>query len=517
MPIIRTRTEIDTLLGGPTPAERRLLAACEAGEICVVGDGELPPEDTDPTREIRADVLRYLILGGCENCRVQGQGVCVAGAHITGRLDLSYQIARGTTDLMSCRFENGIEARRAKLADLHLDRSHVQTLNAERAEVTGDVFLNGIFSIGEIKLFSAIIGGQLACNDARFSNEGGVALNAEGATVGAGVFLRDAEITGEVNLAGSTIGGQLSCEGANLSNESGLALNAQSATIREGLIWQRETACQSGTLILTSAKITDIVDNLSCWPNDGRMRLHGLTYKRIHGNLDVAARLLWLKSGSYNKEGAFTPQPYTQLAKVYRTMGRGGDARRVLCARERLEHRDLRRRKRVTPDGSVSVGFLSLWRDLCHPARLLWSLILRATIGYGFAPYRALWWLGGIWLLATLLAHLAWTDGDFAPNSDVLQTSAAWLAVADGPNPAETWSTTAPGRDWETFNAIAYAADLVIPIIDLNQTDTWTPSTNRGLWGQRLWRYGFLLNLAGWIITALGAAALTGIVQKERD
>ncbi|MEL7183173.1 MAG: hypothetical protein AAFY65_17155 [Pseudomonadota bacterium] len=43
------------------------------------------------------------------------------------------------------------------------------------------------------------------------------------------------------------------------------------------------------------------------------------------------------------------------------------------------------------------------------------------------------------------------------------------------------------------------------------------PSPARGIWGERLWRYGFLLNIAGWLITALGAAALTGIIQKERE
>lgn len=469
MPIIRTRAEIDDLLGGPTPAEKLLLAACEAGEVCDVGDGELPPYGPPaPDRIIRADVLRYLILGGCENCRVQGQGVRVLGAHITGTLDLSYQTACGVTLLADTRFESGINVMQANLAGLNLTGSHILSLNAQGVEVKGDVALNKIIS------------------------------------------------TGEIGLSGAIIGGQLACEGATFSNKGGFALDAEATTIREGLIWRENTACSTGIVNFTAAKIANIVDDLSCWPDDGRLRLNGLAYDRLHGDHDVSARLRWVKSGSYFRD-TFTPQPYTQLAKVYRTMGRDGDARRVLRARERLEQKDRQRRWRDVPDGLWKVGFNYLGRQWSEPLLRLWSHFLRATIGYGFAPYRALWWLGGIWLLATLLAHLAWTDGDFAPNSDVLQTSAAWLALADGPNPAETWSTTAPGRDWETFNPYAYAADLVIPIIDLNQTDTWTPSTNRGPWGQRLWRYGFLLNLAGWIITALGVAALTGIVQKERD
>jgi hypothetical protein len=55
----------------------------------------------------------------------------------------------------------------------------------------------------------------------------------------------------------------------------------------------------------------------------------------------------------------------------------------------------------------------------------------------------------------------------------------------------------------------------VIPLIDLGQTDAWAPSTNRGVWGERLWRYGFFLHILGWFITALGAAAVTGIIRRD--
>ena len=55
----------------------------------------------------------------------------------------------------------------------------------------------------------------------------------------------------------------------------------------------------------------------------------------------------------------------------------------------------------------------------------------------------------------------------------------------------------------------------MIPIINLGQTDTWGPSTERGDWGRRLWRYGFFLQIAGWIVTALGAAAITGIIRRD--
>ncbi len=175
------------------------------------------------------------------------------------------------------------------------------------------------------------------------------------------------------------------------------------------------------------------------------------------------------------------------------------------------------RRKLAEPRGTGRDAALWAFRHIWHPFRILWDWLLRFSIGYGFAPHRALGWLAGIWLIATFLAHFAWQAGDFAPNSDVIQISAEWQTLAElDRNPAQAWSRFyAPGEDWETFNAFAYAADLVIPIIDLNQTDAWTPSTNRGPWGRRLWRYGFFLNIAGWLITALGAAAITGIIRRD--
>lgn len=59
----RVWSEIEAL--GLNDAERMLVAACKAGEVCVLGFER--PEGPDPEREVRAEVLRYLILGGCKH------------------------------------------------------------------------------------------------------------------------------------------------------------------------------------------------------------------------------------------------------------------------------------------------------------------------------------------------------------------------------------------------------------------------------------------------------------------
>ncbi|MFV1593971.1 hypothetical protein VWZ88_15560 [Phaeobacter sp. JH20_36] len=55
----------------------------------------------------------------------------------------------------------------------------------------------------------------------------------------------------------------------------------------------------------------------------------------------------------------------------------------------------------------------------------------------------------------------------------------------------------------------------MVPIIDFGQTEAWAPSTTRGPAGVILWWARWAFTLAGWIVTALGAAALTGIIRRE--
>jgi hypothetical protein len=126
-------------------------------------------------------------------------------------------------------------------------------------------------------------------------------------------------------------------------------------------------------------------------------------------------------------------------------------------------------------------------------------------------------------IAATNLAHLAWQEGSFAPNSDVILTSPHWTQIA-GPdcpdgcadNPAAAWSAkNAPGMDWDSFNALAYAADLVVPLIDLGQTRAWAPSKDRGPLGWLMWWRRWVFIIAGWVVASLGLAAVTGFVQKN--
>ena len=83
-------------------------------------------------------------------------------------------------------------------------------------------------------------------------------------------------------------------------------------------------------------------------------------------------------------------------------------------------------------------------------------------------------------------------------------------------NPAAAWSSFGQdGLDWDTFNPFGYGLDLVVPILTLGQTDAWAPSKDRGPMGKLLWWGRWVLISFGWIVSALGAAAITGIIQRK--
>ena len=513
---IRTYDEI----GETTAAEAALIDACRKGEHCELGDGMRPDEGyAGDDRRIRAELLRYLLLGGCEECSAE-DGVTLVGAVISGTLDLRFRDTGCQITLINCRFENAPILLQTRCKALILPGSATPGLMAQGIKVEGNVFLrNGFHARGEVSLSGATIGELLACEGGRFENETGLALNAQGVDVKGDVLLKNGfHASGQVRLAGATIGGQLVCEDGRFENETGDALNAQKATVGGEFIW-RNVKVAAGTLHLPGLHAGTLVDDLKSWPEAGRCYLDGFTYDRIAGApTDAATRLEWLARVD-QFAGEFFPQPYVQLARVLREMGHEADARRVLLEKENRLRRHVRQRARVEPDGTTRAGWLSLWADTKNIFRRLRDTALKYTVGYGHAPGRSAVILVVLFAIASSLAQAAWNEGSFAPNSGPILVSEGWQSHATNPqlaNPAAAWSAKgAPGQDWESFNAISYGADVVIPIIDFAQTSAWAPSTARGPWGRNLWWARWVLGALGWIVSALGAAAVTGIIKRE--
>ena len=274
---IRYWADIEKLkaAGELSPTEQKLIDHCKAGTLCALGDGTRPDVAT-PDTTISADLLRYLILGGCEECKVDELGVRLQGGYIDGLLDLSFAKAKGQTYLANCHFCHKIEAEKARFQRLQLSGSKVPGLNAQSAKVQGGLFLNHRFqATGIVSLAGAKVGGQLECSRGEFDGgeiplahgckARGVSLNAQNVSVTGHVFLNgNFRATGTVRLAGAKIGGQLDCSGGQFdggettypdgSKASGEALNVDSAEVTGGVFLNGNFRAK-GMVRLAGAKI----------------------------------------------------------------------------------------------------------------------------------------------------------------------------------------------------------------------------------------------------------------------
>lgn len=348
------------------PQEEELLEKAEAGEALVLGDGELPSEGND-TRSIRAGIIRYLMLGGCDGLRCHEKGVQISGAWVSDRLDLDNCDSVRALDLKNCRFTKVVALMGANLRAICLDGSHCIGIEADGLQLQADLNLRqGFQTKGKVRLPGAEIGGNLDCDAATFDETGGVALFADGLKVGGDIFLSDKfNSSGEVSFFGAEIGGNFECIDSTFRNMQGVALNASHTKVVGDFIWTEGTE-SVGSVNLERATCGRLVDDWSDWPKvKNSLELDGFTYKAIRGDcaVDAETRLKWLALDDLR--AGFRPQPYQHLAKVLREMGHAEDARRVMVAKERLQRADARRRQRSLIAGAQEAQNVSL--ELADP------------------------------------------------------------------------------------------------------------------------------------------------------
>jgi hypothetical protein len=281
---IRTWADIEAAraAGELTSAEEKLITCCQSGKKCILS--KAPPETPNPEYKVGANLLRYLITGGDSGDPMHDIGVWLGGAYVAGPLDLDFARAKGATSLVHCFFENKISATNSNLKTLNLHAS--------------------------------------------FLAKG---LDAQGANIADNVNLTKTLIaTGTVNFAGAKIGGQLACEEGCFPRYQGIALNLQNTQATD-LFWRKMNEI-GGRVDLSGAHFDTLTDDPESWERVTDLSLNGLTYTHITNPGDTAKRLEWLGKG-HEMNGEFSPQPYTQLAKVLRDMGHDHGARQVLLAK----------------------------------------------------------------------------------------------------------------------------------------------------------------------------------------
>jgi len=248
--------------GELSPAERKLRDEICDGQFVILGDGRRPGDAAGPDRQVRAEFLRYLILGGCAALpgMIPENGVRVKGALITDTLDLKGARIPRDVLLAHCRFAATPNLMSAQLDTLDLTGSALPGLVADRLQARGDVFLRNAKTTGEIRLLGADLGGDLTCNGAEFTaGDSGTALTADRLRARGDAFLRRVKATGEIRLPGADLGGGIDGDGAQFSaGNSGKALTADGLRARRGVFLRDAEA--TGEIRLPGAELGGDLD-----------------------------------------------------------------------------------------------------------------------------------------------------------------------------------------------------------------------------------------------------------------
>src|SRR5215471_10570934 len=149
------------------------------------------------------------------------------------------------------------------------------------------------------------------------------------------------------------------------------------------------------------------------------------------------------------------------------------------------------------------------------PMERMWNRLLEVTIGYGYRPLRALWWMAGFVAIGTLLFGFGYLTRIVTPTDP-----AAYRAFVE--------SGTTPSH-YPTFNALIYSLENFLPVVALHQEEYWRPnplhsvrgapsnSVDGSVLGIRAGRvlrwYLWFHILAGWTLTPLFFAGLSGLVR----
>ncbi|MGW7054762.1 membrane-associated oxidoreductase [Streptomyces sp. NPDC054887] len=482
-----------------TPAEARVWRAFPRGASVDFRadeseDGPAAGDSWGAERTVRASMLRALLLRAPQE---EGEiaALKIAGARVTGVLDLRYATVDAAVRLSRCRFDEvphlyGAQLRQLNLSDSDLPGLTAATLRVDGvlrltdcrvrgpvrlggAQISGALFMErarftapddsepvlqlnqaaigddmwapGMRAHGQVRLTGASVAGRINVQDAEFDAPGGIALDAQNLNVGAHVRARCIRARGRVELRGSRISGRLDLLHANLSNPGGTALRASSCVIGE--LWLRWGDRIEGALNLRRSQIEILTLDADMLPDE--VFLSNLTYTVLAPHEPAERRLPMLERDGERYE----PHGYEQLTAAYRHVGDDDAARLVQLAKQR------RRRTTLTRYGR------------------LWGYVQDATVGYGFRPLRA-----AVWLLSLVAVG----------------------SVAYGlEHPRPVKADEAPD-----FNPVFYTLDLLLPVISFGQEPAFAPD------GPHQW-LAYTLIITGWILATTIVTGVTRTVSRQ--
>jgi hypothetical protein len=441
-----------------------------------------------PERTIRAALLVWLSSDPDAARLVHPSGAGIIGARISGPLDLSYQNVPFPLTLVRCAITDGIDISNARLRGLDLRASVTGPIVGNMAVVSGDITLT-FGKYGQVLLYGAAIDGTLDFSAGRVESGEPPAISGVNTVITGDVkFHQDFATNGIVDFRFARITHTLSFNHARFFGTQENGLNAERAVIQEALYWVAITMTPHTLLDLEDAHANVLGDDEASWPAPGNLMLSGFEYNSFGADSpsDADSRLRWLA----RQPPGYRPQPYAELAKVLMAAGENEDAITVEIAQRVAQRRE---------------------GGLRWSARI-WNLMLQMTIGYGFVPARALWWILGFVVFGTVLFGWGYSQRVISPTEEAAYES----FMKSGTTPPH----------YPPFNAFVYSLENFLPVVELHQGEYWRPNPSHGgeghlhsrgeghgYAGTLLRWYLWIHILSGWILTPLLAAGLSGLIH----
>ncbi len=482
-------------------AEQRLLDAAPHREFRWLGpnnDDQSPLNDSaqgakwGPERSVRHELLRWLIVDPDASRLVHPSGLGFGGVKIVGPLDLSYSVSNKPITIVHSYFTDSIDLSNAHLAEFDLRSSKVDTITADGSMIDGDVSLT-FDSFSTISFFRSRIGGSVDFAGSKFDAAGQLTVSVVEAQIGGDAEFHNGFTTnGTIDARIAKIGGALDFHGANFTGDDDNGVDADRATINGTFYWTEVKHTSKTTLDLENASASAIWDDETSWPAPGNLQINGFIYHAIDGGPDDAqSRLQWIAL----QPPGYHPQPYRQLAQIFREAGRDQNATDMMIAKEVAQRRNT------------------------HMSRgnRFWSIMLQYTIGYGFRPLRALWWIGGFVVFGAILFGWGYHSQLITPTEEAAY--AEFVKTGEAP------------PHYPVFNPFVYSLENFLPVVVLYQDSYWRPNPRHAIGGtlqrsrtifgvnelpsRMLRAYLWIHILAGWLITPLLFAGLSGLVRPD--
>jgi hypothetical protein len=419
-----------------------------------------------------AKIGGQLIMDGARLENPGGTALVAPNLELGQDLRLRRATVIGRVDLLKAKIGGDLALNGSTLAN-----PGGEALCADMVHVGQNVFLHDGFNAqGEVSLFLSRVEGRMEVDKARLHNPRGLALDVSRAEIGQSVILSGLSAHGELKLYAANIGGNLSLDGVTVTNPGAIALDGVQCRVGQSM-WLDRGARLDGIADLSNMRITNrlrladadiaslragelsvaiLDDDPRCWPDDSH--IGGMRYHRLpeDGRGSPRARIGWLK----RLLSRYSPQPYAQLVAAYRGSGSVTAARMVVMAKEDARRRDHRN-----------------W--LRRAVSTVWSAVLRWTIGYGYAPWRAVGWAIALF-------------------------AAAWLVFAGAPDSA--FDSRSPLTDH--FEPALYALDTVLPVVQISSGTQWI------VHGGYAWWEAFFAS-TGWFLSIVVVAGVGGVFKRD--